>query len=193
MKRIALVLSVLCLAACASTAHSHNPMPPVNVVVTADQPVKYYVQADTLTRATEAALRKYASDAAPLTLSVRFTSLAAVADFNTRVDVRAYPDETGPRSAGFYPIISTQPWNEGVRQRETTASKMPVPLPLGARQAVKGVYTITDAEGRVLDRNDVFAGVNDHDGPAERLPAEQRSTAEFLAKRVAKLTKKQQG
>ena len=190
MKSIALALFAAALVSCASTAPIVHPAPPVKVAVTADQAVRVYVRADTLVRATEDALRKYAPDAAPATLSIHFTSLGAADDAHALVDVRTYPDQQVTSGRRFQ-IISTNPLDEGVRQGETTTSAGPMRGGDYVRQVVKGTYTITDADGRVLERKAVYTAVDYHDGPGERLMGDQRRTAEYLARRVASLARSQ--
>jgi hypothetical protein len=187
--RIVVPFSLL-LSACVSAPPALGPLPPVGVVFSADPAVRHYVRTTKLTEITNQALRKYASSAGPATVTVRFTSLAAMPDPNSQIDVRSYPEQVVTQPSVV--IVSAEPWNEGVRQRERTYMPGPAPGLRSWRQAVKGRYVIADASGKVLEEKPLYIGLDYHDGPGDRVLGEERQTAEYLAKRVAKLMGKQQ-
>ena len=160
--RIVLSFSLL-LAACATTAPPNGAAPPVKVVVTSDPGLGFYVSAEQFTEATEKALRQYASNAAPSTVTVHFMNSTD----KRQNDVRSDPD----------PVVLQQS----------------VPIVSGPKvQAVKANYVIADQSGKVLEERTLAIGIDYPAGPGDRLHDQLRRNAEYLAKRVAELTGKLQ-
>lgn len=184
------VSSFLVLAACTSTAPppAASGPSPVKVVVTANNDVQRWVRTAKLVEVTEQALNQYAGDAAPATLTIRFTGLAQ----GGRLDWRTL---TPPSSGRAVPIVSTTPWTEPSRPLASEGrSAGGVPSTL-SQTMVKGTYTITDERGIVLDQGPILISPDTGDGYGyfNYHLGEQRDSARYLAKRVAKLSRKQQG
>jgi len=185
MKRVAILPALLLLAACASSGPASKTPSPVKVVVTADPAVSRYVHTEKLAEVIDAAMHQYAADAPPATVAIHFTSLGSR---TTSIDQRTSPERAS--TGHSVPIISAEPWNEPAQPTTTSPRPAGSSAPSGAAPALQGVYTITDANGTVLEQQPLFMSLDYGDGYSNRLQ-EQRFTAGYIAQRVAKLTKKQ--
>ncbi len=175
------------LAACATAPKFSgiDAAPQVKVVITTDPAVKNYVDTAKLTEMTNAAMAKYAPAASPATVAVRFISLGAAYDVNSQIDLRSYPDEM-PQYGALAVVVQEVPSTGEQRAVYAAGSTRATPLTaLGSHQVVRGTYTITDAAGVVLERNEIFVRANVGEGITAN-PNDQRWFATYLAKRVAK-------
>ncbi|MEK6375603.1 MAG: hypothetical protein AABO58_23235 [Acidobacteriota bacterium] len=183
MKELRTVLLAVILAACATSPPSTAP--PVHVVVSADEDVRLMVNTEKLKEVTEAALRKYASEAGEATVTIRFNSLGVAKELTPGLTIMSmpYPGQN-------VPIVSSQPWNEP--SQPTVGARNTVFMPTRTRTehpVVKGTYTITDASGTVLEQKSIAIPPDDRDGYSDRMDA-QRALAADVAKRVAALRKR---
>ncbi len=170
------------LAACASTsAPPEGAPPPVKVVVSSAPDVGKLVDAEALTRLTEAALRTHAAGAAPMTIDVRFESR------KTEFRNQGVPGIPMSRSISQSVVIaSPTPWMEPSRPVVEHHSYSRWYVHPGGRDVAYGTYTITGANGVVLERKrieleDVTAGI----AIGVR---DQKWVARYLARRAAELS-----
>ena len=115
---------------------------------------------------------------------MRLDSVKFTAPFwsGTGIDQRYYEDV---RVAWRAPILSSTPWNEPVRPVVEVIERPPhITTPAGRRTVVEGTYTIAGADGAILETRRISivpSGLG--------TSGDERSTARYLARRVAKMTR----
>jgi hypothetical protein len=178
--------AVVLLAACASAPAPSSTQSAVKVVVTTDPAVRNVVDTARITRLTEEALHKYAGHAPAATIAVRFVSQTTAYDLIGAGSL-GMGQSSYPPGGHAVPAVSATPWDEPAQPFVSTGSgagrgtQLP---PIGyGRAVVQGTYTITDANGAVLERRPIYVNVS---GTGVD---DQQWAANYLAKRVAKVTR----
>jgi hypothetical protein len=170
----------LVLAACASSpSSSTSTAPPVQVIASADDSVSRMVNTANIKEATKEALRAYAANAGEATVTISFTSFGVVRGVMPEVAVMTHS------TPGYaVPIVSAQPSQEFsqplVGGRSTTRIAAPQSL-------VNGTYTITGANGTLLERRSIAILPDYRNGRTFRVRAHHERGRD-VAKRVAALT-----
>lgn len=172
--RFALVaVVVLILAGCVATARAPLPaQPPVHVVITAAPSLVNFIDVAKATAQTEWALRRYASAAAPATVTVNLDG----ATWNGAAENAAGTMQGGAVPATYVSpagVVSLTGWPEGfIPTTFNRPERKPV---VGPELRVHGTYTITDENGATLDEGPLYVSTGHN----------QQALARFIATRVA--------
>jgi len=181
--KITSVLFALTLAGCASYTlpPAGTPAPAqINVVVNANEALRPVIDVNHFEELTRAAMAKYATNAAPATITVELKS------------IRAIPERRvlwGGAYQHVVPSLSPEPRADGVIPMVTVGS---YPIPVLSPEwtaVVHGSYTITDASGRVLEQKSFAMAPGTSTGAGTL--RDEPGAAALLAKRVAKVMRGQ--
>jgi hypothetical protein len=176
--RFALVaVVVLILAGCATTSTGPLPaQPPVKVVITVAPSLANVIDVAKAIAQTELALRRYASAAAPATVTVHLDEVTSVSG----AAMTGPAMQGGPVPASFVSpegVVSLTGWPEGfIPTTYTMPGRTQV---VGSDLKVRGTYTITDENGVTLDGGPVLAPTGKN----------QQALARLIAMRVARLAR----
>ncbi len=170
-------VAVLILSGCAITSRGPLPAPPpVKVVIIAAPSLAKVIDVAKTTAQTEWALRRYASAAAPATVTVHLDGLTltnGAAMTGVAMHGGAVPATYVSRDG----VFSLTGWPEGFIP---TTYSMPEGMRVdGSELAVSGTYTITDESGAMLGEWPLFAPTGKN----------QEALARLIAVRVAQLAR----
>jgi hypothetical protein len=170
----------LVLAACASAPlQPLAPAPPVKVIVSAEPTLHKLIDVDKITAQTELALRRYASSAAPATVTVHFTGTTLM-NVGRMVSAEIHGSPEPVTFTSSVPILSPTPWGDGFQPVVSTYTVPASTWVSGLDLVVEGTYSITDANGVTLEEDTVVIQPG----------FDQPLLAKMMAKRVAKLARK---